>query len=148
MKIKKGVNDKINNKIQNIKPYIHINYRNHIKNNYYNFFSGEKRKFRNGYYKTKLSKSTNCPKRICDGMHYHIKRSNKNNDYFKHLLLKNNIIKYKAFDKREALTFYRKINKVYDQISLKNKKNILFNKSTLLFATSDRLNKTIKKVNI
>ena len=148
LKINKGVNDKIDNKIQTIGPYIHINYRNHIKNNHNNCLSGEKRKFKSGHFKTKLSKSTNYPKRICDDMHYHIKSSNKNYDYFKHLLLKKNIIKYKAFDKREALTFCKKINKVYDQINLINTKNILFNKSTLLFAKSDGLNKVIKKTNI
>ena len=136
LKINKGVNDKIDNKVQTIKPYININFRNHIKNIYNNSLSGEKRKFKNEYFKTKLSKSTNYPKRICDDIHYQIKSSNKNNDYFKNLLLKKNIIKYNAFDKREALTFYKKINKVYNQISLINTKNILFNKSTLLFAAS------------
>jgi len=143
LKINKDANDKINNKIQTIRPYIHVNYKNHINNKYYNCLSGEKRKFKNGHFKAKLSKSTNYPKRICDDMHYHITSSNKNNDYFKHLLLKKNIIKYKAFDKREALTFYKKINKVYDQISLRNTKNILFSKSNFLFAKLGGLNEAI-----
>ena len=128
-KIKAKVNKKTNtNKIYNKKlmPIFKIHYRNIRKIN--NCFSDDKIKVNSNY----NYKSMKLIRNIDDEIN---KDLNKN---VKFLLLKNDS-KHKMINKIERLNFYKKINKVYNDINFINKKNIYFNKSLFLLTPLDSI---------
>ena len=125
---KQNNNMKIYNK--NIIPKYKIHYRNIRKNN---CFSNDKTRFDNinHYKKMKL---------ISGGDDVIIKDIDKN---VRFLLLKNDS-KQKMMNKIERLNFYKKINKVFDDINIINKKYFYFNKSLTFFTPLDSIYKKME----
>ena len=107
-------------------PIFKIHFRNIRKIN--DCFSEDKTKFGNcnSYKRMKLIRN------IDDEIDKDINRS------VKFLLLKNDS-KYKMINKMERLNFYKKINKVYQDINFISKKQLFFNRSLFLFTPLDSI---------
>ena len=109
-------------------------------NNLMSYLSDNKRRFNNGN-KIKLIKRIKNNNNI-----FNCNKLEKNNDknYLKILLIKNKNIKYKMFDKKGALNFYKNTRKVYEEINSLREKKFTFNKSTFLFTPLKVSNKAFQ----